>query len=254
MRHDTSLVAQDSLEILGNDGWKLFPRLLSRSAIESINDWLQGAVVRADTTASLEPEFEPGTADRKGPVRKLRRLFWNDRKFWTSVLAGPFARTAMDLVGPNACLIFHAAFLKAPGGGSATPFHQDPAFWRYRYPSAISMWLALDPTDESNGCMELCPGTHRLPILPHRARADWMHAGIDLDMHGLSAQPVVMQPGDVIAWDKNLVHGSNANQSPNRRWGIVAVIADGSAPDFKAFDSAPLADFSFAVGASASTD
>lgn len=246
MPYHADPLAQDSRRMLGDKGWQLFPGLLSPAAVERINTWLAAAVTRAETTASLEPEFEPGTADRPGPARKLRRLFWNDETFWSSILSGPFAQRALDLVGPGACLVFHAAFLKAANGGSATPFHQDTAFWRHPYPGAVSMWLALDPTDQSNGCMELCSGSHDLPILPHRPRADWVHPGIDLDRHDLRALPVVMQPGDVLAWDKNLVHGSSANQSPNRRWGIVAVVADGDAPGFRAVDGVSFAHLAIA--------
>lgn len=244
MSHHVTVLGDETRRLFGDEGWHTFPGLLAPAQVVSINEWLTAAVARAEKTPSLEPEFEPSSAGCPGTVRKLRRLFWNDQAFWSSVLAGPFAQLSIELVGPGACLVFHAAFLKGAAGGSATPFHQDPAFWRYSYPGAVSMWLALDPADESNGCMKVCSGSHRLPILPHRRRDDWVHPGIDLKDHGLKANPVVMQPGDVLAWDKNLIHGSSANQSPNRRWGIVAVIADGHASNFRAFESvsfAPLA-------------
>lgn len=238
-------VGQEQTQMLPDEGWQLFTGLLAGKAVSQINDWLADAITRAEATPSLEPEFETDESEQRGAARKLRRLFWNDPPFWSSVLAGSFAQCALDLVGPGACLVFHAAFLKSATRGVATPFHQDPAFWRYNYPGAVSMWLALDPTDESNGCMEVCCGSHRGAILQHRHRTDWIHPGLDLNEHGLYARPVIMEPGDVLVWDKNLVHGSGANHSPNRRWGIVAVIADGAAPNLRAFDCAylaPLAD------------
>lgn len=223
------------------EGWQLFPGLVSQRSVTRMNDWLTEAITRAESTPSLEPEFETDAVGRHVSVRKLRRLFWNDEAFWSSVLAGPFAQLAVDLVGPGASLVFHASFLKSAAGGSATPFHQDPAFWRYSYPGAISMWLALDRTDENNGCLQVCDGSHQQGVLQHRPRADWIHAGLDIDAHGLLARPVEMEAGDVIVWDKNLVHGSGVNHSSNRRWGFVAVIADSAAPNFRAFDSAHLA-------------
>jgi len=223
---------------LPKSGWQLNRNVVPADHILQMRDWLQRAAERARNTPSLEPEFEDAGQTQ---ARKLRRLFWNDEPFWSQIIGHGLARHATALVGAGASVIFHAAFLKAPCGGSATPFHQDQAFWRYDYPGAVSMWLALDDTGRHNGCMELCSGSHLLPILPHHRRPDWVHPGIDLHAHNLDPEPIEMSAGDLLVWDKKLVHGSGINDSNVPRWGIVMVIADGSLPGFRAFDQQPIA-------------
>ena len=225
------------------DGWGLCGAVVEPARLAAIRDWLAAASLRAPEVPGLQAEFEKDPLIG-GRVRKLRRLFWNDPEFWGPMLReSGLAELALSAVGRDATLVFHAGFLKSSGGGAATPFHQDCAFWRYDYPGAVSMWLALDDTDEENGCMALCPGSHVRPLLPHRLhQADWVQPGIDLAAHGLVARPMPMAAGDVLIWDRKMVHGSAANSSQRPRWGVVMVVADGGCAGFQAFDSQRQAD------------
>lgn len=64
---------------------------------------------------------------------------------------------------------------KPAGTEHETPWHQDvgylgkpvaPAGSRTGIPD-IQIWLALDPVDEANGCMQFVPRPHRAPSLAH---------------------------------------------------------------------------------------
>lgn len=76
---------------------------------------------------------------------------------------------ARSLLGPSARFASDHTILKPARVGPETPWHQDEAF---RDPGMdwheISIWLALQPVDVSNGCMQFVPGSHRVGILPHR--------------------------------------------------------------------------------------
>jgi hypothetical protein len=230
---------------LRQDGWTLMPGAVSSAAVEKIKDWLCEATNVSATTPQLEAQFEEQSAlPASGSARKLRRLYWNDPGFWRDVLVTTgMAQNALAALGEGAVLTFHAAFLKTAGGGSAVPFHQDQALWAHTYPRAINMWLAIHPTTIENGCIELCTGSHRHGALPHaRYDPEWVHDGVDLAAHGLVPQAVEMAAGDVLAWDRFMVHGSAANSSDRDRWGVVAVFVDGSMPDFQATDRALVKD------------
>ncbi|MFD6972556.1 phytanoyl-CoA dioxygenase family protein [Streptomyces sp. NPDC059949] len=65
------------------------------------------------------------------------------------------------------------AFLwaKPPVVGSAKPWHQDMAFappgFAAREQGIVTIWIALEPATERNGCLEFFPGSHLLGLLPH---------------------------------------------------------------------------------------
>jgi hypothetical protein len=75
---------------------------------------------------------------------------------------------ARQILGPRARLSVDISFLKPAFIGPATPWHQDEAFHDPRFDyRQISFWLALQPTDRANGCMEFLPGSHMWPVLQH---------------------------------------------------------------------------------------
>lgn len=88
-------------------------------------------------------------------------------------------RIARRLLGTDARLTGTHAIRKPARDGAETPWHQDEAYWdpasEHR---AISVWVPLQAVTPDNGCMWFRPGSHRLPVLPHRL--------IHPDAHGLA--------------------------------------------------------------------
>jgi ectoine hydroxylase-related dioxygenase (phytanoyl-CoA dioxygenase family) len=223
-----------AVEEYSEEGYCVIRRALSPEAVGAIDAWLDSAAARARQTPTLEPEFEEGT----DVVRKLRRLFWNDPGFWRSLFDGErvfdLART---MVSPSPALTFHASFMKPAGIGSKTAYHQDQALWSFSYPNAVNMWAAITPSTVENGCMRVCPGTHRGGLIEHGWLPDYpWHPAIDIAARGLTAEPVVMAPGDLLLWHRLSVHGSEENRSPHGRKGVVMVFVDTAQPDFRAKD------------------
>jgi ectoine hydroxylase-related dioxygenase (phytanoyl-CoA dioxygenase family) len=200
--------------------------------------WLQDVVERVrGIPATFEPEFEVGT----DVVRKVRRLFWNDEPFWSHVFASVgLPALAEQLIGSPVALTFHASFLKAPRVGTPVALHQDQALWKYDYPKAISIWVALTSAKRHNGCVVGCPGSHARGGLPHVAIANhpW-HRGVDWSAEKL-AEPIQyeLDAGDVLVWDRYFVHGSGPNLSTDPRWGVVMVFIDRMQPQLRTTDRA----------------
>lgn len=105
-----------------------------------------------------------------------------------------------------------------PPGSRGQALHQDNFYLRAEPGTCIAAWMALDPTDEENGCMMVIPGSQRWPILC-TAKADTRVSFTDVtvpvpDAH--PAVPVPMDPGDVLFFNGSLVHGSLPNDSASR--------------------------------------
>ncbi len=105
-----------------------------------------------------------------------------------------------------------------PAGARGQALHQDQFYLRVQPGTCMAAWLALDPCDEENGCMQVVPGSHEWPVLCTQ-KADTGASFTDVtvplpaDKHPV---PVVMDAGDVLFFNGQLVHGSFPNTSRDR--------------------------------------
>ncbi len=226
------------IEHYQREGYCLVQNAFSPGAVRNMEQWLNTASDKAQNTTTLEPEFEPSREDGTRVVRKIRRLFWNDPPFWQGLLEeeGLF-ELARNIVSSSPALVFHAAFMKPGKVGSKVAFHQDQALWTYTYPNAANMWVAVTPSTLSNGCLHICPGSHRKGLIEHKWLPDYPnHQAIDVAALGMETKPVEMQPGDMLVWNRFMAHGSEENRSTDPRKGVVMVFTDSTQPDFRAKD------------------
>lgn len=52
-------------------------------------------------------------------------------------------------------------FNKPPKIGKPTPAHQDGYYFMLEPNEAVTMWMALEPVDEENGCVRYVKGSHK---------------------------------------------------------------------------------------------
>jgi ectoine hydroxylase-related dioxygenase (phytanoyl-CoA dioxygenase family) len=105
-----------------------------------------------------------------------------------------------------------------PPGARGQALHQDQFFLRVQPGTCVAAWLALDRADETNGCMQVVPGTHNLPVLCH-THADTSQsftAEAVVLPPGMEPEPVVMEAGDVFFFNGQVIHGSYPNTSKDR--------------------------------------
>jgi ectoine hydroxylase-related dioxygenase (phytanoyl-CoA dioxygenase family) len=105
-----------------------------------------------------------------------------------------------------------------PPGARGQALHQDQFYLRAEPGTCLAAWLALDPCDEENGCLQVVPGSHRLPVLCTE-RADTTVSFTDVTVpvpEGTPVMPVRMDAGDVLFFHGSLIHGSYPNRSAER--------------------------------------
>ena len=74
---------------------------------------------------------------------------------------------ATELIGEPSTAQQPEWFNKPPGTNHPTPPHQDNFYFCLKPPNVATLWLALDPVDDENGCLRYVPGSHRKGIRAH---------------------------------------------------------------------------------------
>lgn len=137
----------------------------------------------------------------------LRWLLSNRLAAWLRGLAG----------GEDVYAIQTMVYFKDPGKRGQA-LHQDQLFIRAHPGTSIAAWMALEPADEENGCLQVAPGSHRLPLLCE-SKADTSISFTDVGSQvpdDLETESVVMDAGDVLFFHGNLIHGSLPNVTTDR--------------------------------------
>jgi len=73
-----------------------------------------------------------------------------------------------DLYGPNLLCWTTNFFIKEASNPAFVSWHQDSTYWGLDRPDLVTAWIALTPSNQTNGAVGLLPGTHRKDQVPHR--------------------------------------------------------------------------------------
>lgn len=105
-----------------------------------------------------------------------------------------------------------------PAGARGQALHQDQYYLRVQPGTCMAAWMALDPCDEENGCLQLVPGTQDLPLLcPVEADVTESFTDVTVPLsEGMTPTPARLEPGDVLFFNGQIVHGSFPNTSAER--------------------------------------
>lgn len=249
---DERVLTEEQVERFRNDGYvapiPVFTPDEVRVLREAIDEHLAGSLhseryeltdeIRIRNTA---PEGETPTYEYEGnpdddvELHTFPFLFnlWKvDSRFARIAQHDKIVRMARQLLGVSHVLLFEDnAVIKAPFS-KYLPWHQDYSYWPLGEPSAVTVWIALDDIDASNGAMEVAPCTQRLgerlPVafgsgLPFMKE---MRPGIpevpsDPRSLGHEVHTYKLRAGECGVHDALVWHGSTPNGTPQRRRAFV---------------------------------
>lgn len=80
----------------------------------------------------------------------------------------------------------------------------------------VTAWLAITDATEENGCLQVIPGSHKKPMLPHCPQSQ---LGIpEKNIVPMNAQPLPVKAGAAVLIHPLTIHGSLDNKSNGIRW------------------------------------
>lgn len=121
-------------------------------------------------------------------------------------------------------------FNKPPGTDHPTPPHQDNYYFNLKPPNCASIWLALEPIDEENGCLRYIVGSHLRGIRPHdQTTVLGFSQGIADFSDADEAQEVAvsLQPADAVVHHCEAIHRADSNRSTTRHRRAFAIVYEG---------------------------
>ncbi len=154
------------------------------------------------------------------PLKRYPRMIHMHRWDETSRrwLVDPRLGAAMrQLLGEAPYAVQTMLYFK-PAGARGQAMHQDQFYLNVQPGTCMAAWMALDPCDAENGCMQVVPGTQNLPVLCTE-RANTLDSFTDTTVPippGKQIVRVEMEPGDVFFFNGSLIHGSRSNVSKDR--------------------------------------
>ena len=84
-----------------------------------------------------------------------------------------------SVIGPDILCWTCSWFIKEPRSDALTLWHQDATFFGLRPHQHVTAWIALTPSNEENGCMQVLKGSHKLGRINHVLSGD--QAGADME-------------------------------------------------------------------------
>lgn len=199
---------------LRDRGYVKLPDVLDPADVRALR-----AAVDGHARAAMQP----------GPYGLIYHNPWREVAILAHVLAERLAPLARHLLDVDAVVLFQDIFISKPPGTDAVQWHQDYSYWPLDRPDGLTMWLALDHADASNGCLHYIPGTHRLgerqPADFYMGTGQPTRAGLAplmADERADEAEAVPALAGSVLVHDPLVWHMSpaNATQRPRRAWSL----------------------------------
>ena len=217
------LLSDAEVEMMRRDGYVAPVRVFDAARARAFRDRLE--------------EFEASVADRPAEETLFTLSRFKPHLLFTwldEICHDPKLLDAMeDVLGPDLIIFSGAFFTKNARDGNYVPWHQDTTYADFDGGRYARAWVAFTDSHPGNGCMRVIKGSHKTQLM-HTEEPDNPHnilfrrEKVAEAVAETDAVDLVLQPGEMSIHDYGVVHGSNPNDSDDRRIGfaITFVSAD----------------------------
>ena len=179
-----------------------------------------------------DPDLQKSLYDRKDAQGKATKMAtWNhpgDSVYGLAARSHRVVDTIEQILGGEVYHYHSKLTAKEPLEGGAWEWHQDYGYWYHNgclLPHMASVMVALDQATPENGCLQVIRGSHLVGRVEHgiipgeQVGADPKR--VEQMLQHMPLEYVEMAPGDALFFHANVMHRSDQNRSPNRRWTVI---------------------------------
>ncbi len=239
----TDCFTSDEVSLFRRDGFYVVRSMMPTDYIETMKRITQRDLAAHQGDIEYEAELHypgaPPSIDAEGgrTARRLRQAISRDPVF-LRLVQEPFVLNRLkQLLGPHVVmpLTHHNCIMtKQPRFSSDTGWHQDTRYWSFSTGELVNIWIALGPETPHNGCLQILPRTHHGPAPASVLdAAQFLRTDLEENQSLLkTAQPVELQPGDILFFHARCFHAATRNYSSETKQSVVFT--------FRSMDNPPI--------------
>ena len=208
---------------------RVVPRVLTKLQIEQYHD--QGfispiRVISEQEALSIKDELEQVEKEFPEEINSESRNNLHLSFAFLDALAHNkiIVDAIEDLIGPDISLWASVMFIKEPSSKQYVSWHQDATYMGLDSLDFPTPWIALSPSNIETGCMTMIAGSHKTKIQNHKdtfAENNILTRGqVIQDVDESKAVDLILQPGEMSIHHGAVIHGSQPNNSNQRRIGF----------------------------------
>jgi ectoine hydroxylase-related dioxygenase (phytanoyl-CoA dioxygenase family) len=215
------------------DGYWVAPVLFDADELECFLAATE-RVVNGEYSGDRAPVLSLPVSPSDTDLRKIDNAWWADPDLAALSTDRRLGEIAAVLLGAEHVRLWQDQLLYKPPGGPTgnIGWHQDWASWNAvaSHPGFVTAWVAFDDVDDTNGAMQMIPGSHRWGLLPGASNffetdRDGQLAALGRD-RAETPRSVVMAAGQVSFHHPLTFHGSGPNTSTRMRRSLAVHLMD----------------------------
>ncbi|MCQ6559473.1 phytanoyl-CoA dioxygenase family protein [Paenibacillus mendelii] len=216
MANTLRTLTEEQKQLFDTEGYLVVKGLFSGGDLATIEHTFE-VMSNQTIPGYFEPDLSSGVDD---PLKRYPRVMHPHRFNETAMqymLHKPVIDVLADLFGEEV-LAAQSMFYYKPPGSRGQALHQDNFYLQVEPGNCIAAWTAIDAADEENGGLLIVPKTNHHDI----SCPDLADANESFTTHYVKppkdrkAIPAIMDKGDVLFFNGNLIHGSYRNKSKDR--------------------------------------
>lgn len=215
------MITPKEIEFYREQGYLVVDDVINAAQLDALRAELCDLVAKAATVSENDEVYDLESTHTKAEPR-VRRIKL-PHKVMPSVAAVARNSALVDiltkLIGPGVRFQTSKLNMKSAGYGAAVEWHQDWAFYPHTNDDLLAVGVLLDDVDESNGPLQIVPGSHKGPVYDHHSGGFFCGA-IDptqCDVDFSSAVPLLGRAGACTFHHVRAIHGSALNHSNRSR-------------------------------------
>lgn len=216
MEHRLQSLTNAQKEQFDREGYIIIKALFSPADISIIEETFE-EISHQKVPGYFDPNLDEDVDD---PLKRYPRVM-HPHKFNATakkyMLHQPVLSVLADLYGEEA-LAAQSMFYYKPPGSRGQALHQDNFYLKVEPGNCIAAWTAVDAANEENGGLLVVPKTNEFEIVcPDLAdEKESFTTHYVKPPKDQKAIPVIMDKGDVLFFNGNLIHGSYRNKTKDQ--------------------------------------
>ncbi|MCM3399736.1 phytanoyl-CoA dioxygenase family protein [Oceanobacillus profundus] len=215
-----AFLSKEDLDFFKNEGYFIIRNVYKSEEMTKIKQvfkklWLEKFLndeIIVDAKLPMESLF-PTMHEVQNQNDMMKKFMIDNRNF----------EIAKELLGEEPLVIGTTCFFKGPQT-KALPFHQDNIDNGCIPSNNVALWISLEETNKDNGSLCFIPKSHKFGLFSINLSSAHPYGvlttAINEDNPNLPEDMQIVhietQPGDVVVFDGNTIHGSNGNNTLNK--------------------------------------